>query len=133
MIFRMSVTQLLIQTAVTFFAATLGALLGAFLTRRTERFKHLQELRSAAYSDFLRGVANAAEQSGRALVADARARIAVHGGKSVVRSLSQFIAHGAQTRNREGMQAFAELCRLMRAETGREPVHIEDITQVLFN
>jgi hypothetical protein len=58
----MTLQQLLIQTAVTFVAAGLGAIFGAFLTRRTERFKHLQELRSAAYADFLRGVATAAEQ-----------------------------------------------------------------------
>ncbi len=129
----MSVTQLLIQTAVTFVAATSGAFLGAFLTRRTERFKHLQELRSAAYTDFLRGVANAAEQSGRALVADARARISIYGGRSVVRSMSKFIALGGQTRNPEGMQAFAEVCRLMRVETGRETVPVEEITKLLFN
>jgi hypothetical protein len=57
----MGVTQLIAQTALTFIAATVGAFLGAFLTRRTERFKHLQELRSAAYSDFIRGVADAAQ------------------------------------------------------------------------
>jgi hypothetical protein len=45
----MTLQQLLLQTAVTFVAAGLGAIFGAFLTRRTERFKHLQELRSAAY------------------------------------------------------------------------------------
>jgi hypothetical protein len=130
----MSIAQLISQTAFTFLAATIGAFLGAFLTRRTERFKHLQELRSAAYSDFISGVANAAQQSGGiAQVADARARIAIYGGKGVVKSLSAFIARGAQTRNPEGMQAFAELCDLMRAETGREQVPFRDIMQVLFS
>ena len=104
----MNVTQLIAQTAITFIAATVGAFLGSFLTRRTERFKHLQELRSAAYIDFVSGVANAAHRTGGiAEVADARCRIAIYGGKGVVRSLSGFIASGAQTRNREGMQAFA--------------------------
>ncbi|MGB7585521.1 MAG: hypothetical protein WBM11_11795 [Terriglobales bacterium] len=126
----MSVTQLLVQTVVTFVAATLGAFLGAFLTRRTERFKHLQELRSASYTDFLRGVANAA--GGKALVADARARIAVYGEESVVRSLSHFLALGGQTQNDEGTRAFAELCQSMRAETGRESVPVEDIMRLLF-
>ena len=137
----MSVTQLIAQTAVTFIAAAGGALLGAFLTRQTERFKHLQELRSAAYADFLRGVATAAEDSlmdnlaagSRAMVADSRARIAIYGGENVVRSLSEFIALGAQTCNREGIQAFVELCRTMRAETGREHVSVSDIKRVLFN
>lgn len=130
----MSVPQLIAQTTVTFFAATLGAFLGAFLTRRTERYKHLQELRSAAYIDFVRGMANAAHQTGGiAEVADSRARIAIYGGKDVVRSLSEFIALGAQTVNPKGMQAFAELCRVMRSETGRELVSAADIHSVLFN
>jgi hypothetical protein len=130
----MSVTQLITQTAVTFFAATLGAFFGAFLTRRTERFKHLQELRSSAYIDFVRGAANAAHQTGGiAEVADARARIAIYGGKSVVHSLSGFIAHGAQTINPKGMQSFAELCQAMRAETGRESVSFEHVHRILFS
>ncbi|MGA8271739.1 MAG: hypothetical protein WB919_09295 [Candidatus Sulfotelmatobacter sp.] len=130
----MSVTQLIAQTAFTFIAAIVGAFLGAFLTRRTERFKHLQELRSAAYADFIRGVATAAQQQGgMALVADARGRIAIYGGESVVHSLAEFIALGVQTQNTEGMIAFAELCMAMRAETGRRRVPFEEIRQLLFN
>jgi hypothetical protein len=125
--------QLLVQTALTLIAAGLGSILGAFLARYTEQFKHLQELRSAAYTDFLRGVARAAEQGGVALVADSRARIAIYGGKAVLRSLSEFIALGAQTQNREGMQAFADLCGVMRAESGREQVPVRDISTVLFS
>jgi hypothetical protein len=129
----MNVTQLIAQTAVTFIAATVGAFLGAFLTRRTERFKHLQELRSAAYTDFMRGVANAAEHHATALVADSRARIAIYGGENVVCSLSKFIALGAQTQNPEGMQAFAELCMVMRADAGRKRVPFQEIWRLLFS
>jgi hypothetical protein len=129
----MNITPLLIQTAMTFVAAGLGAILGAFLARRTERFKHLQELRSTAYADFLRGVATAAEKGGTALVADARARIAIYGGKNVVRSLSEFIALGAQTHNPQGMQAFAELCMAMRSEADMELTPFDDISRLLFS
>jgi|SRR6185437_8671838 len=133
----MSIYQFLIQILVTFAAAFLGA----FLTRRTETFKHLQELRSTAYADFVRGVATAAEQShsgntgkgGMAFVADSRARIAIYGGENVVHSLAKFIALGAQTCNREGMQAFADLVRMMRGETGREHVPSEEINRLLFS
>lgn len=133
----MTIPRFAIQLLVTFAAAFLGA----FLTRRTERFKHLQELRSAAYADFVRGVATAAEQTqsrntaagGMALVADSRARIAIYGGRNVVHSLANFIAVGAQTCNREGMQAFAELCSMMRLETGREQVPAKDIDRLLFS
>jgi hypothetical protein len=139
---QMTFTQLVIQTAVTFVAASVGAIFGAFLTRRTEKFKHLQELRSAAYVDFVRGVSSAAEraQSGSmndehsiARVADSRARIAIYGGKDVIHSLSKFIVLGGQTCNPDGMQAFAALCGSMRHETGREQVSTEDIKRILYN
>jgi len=144
----MTLSQLLLQTAVTFFAASIGAIFGAFLTRRTEKFKHLQELRSAAYADFLRGFARIGraqtdteldergkleELEGRVIVTDSRSRIAIYGGKDVVSAMSKFIATGTQTLTPEGMKAFAELCRSMRADTGREPVPIEDITRLLYS
>jgi ATP-dependent protease HslVU (ClpYQ) peptidase subunit len=72
------------------------------------------------------------ELEGRVLVTDSRSRIVIYGGKDVVRSLSQFVAVGTQTLTPEGMQAFADLCRLMRAEAGRENVAVEDIRRVLF-
>jgi len=52
----MTLKQLFVQTALTFVAAGLGAVFGAFLTRWTEKYKQLQALRAAAYVDFLRGV-----------------------------------------------------------------------------
>jgi hypothetical protein len=144
----MNLTQLLIQTAVTFVAASVGAVLGAFLARRAETFKHLQELRSAAYADFLRGFARVGraqsdkmrdersvieELDGRVLVTDSRSRIAIYGGKAVVHSLSRFITLGTQTLTPEGMQSFAELCMRMREETGREQAPFEDVSKLLFS
>jgi hypothetical protein len=140
----MNLTQFLIQIVVTFVAAFLGA----FLTRRTEQFKHLQELRSTAYADFLRGFARVGraqsdggsdersvteELDGRVIVTDSRSRIAIYGGRDVVHALSRFISHGTQTLTPDGMQAFGRLCMLMRAEAGMERVSPDDITRVLFN
>jgi len=105
-------------------------------------------LRSAAYADFLRGFAKVGraqvdkmrddrsmseELEGRVIVTDSRSRIAVYGGRDVVHALSKFISLGTQTHNPEGMHAFAELCTLMRAKTGRQRVSSEDITRVLFS
>jgi ATP-dependent protease HslVU (ClpYQ) peptidase subunit len=144
----MTITALLIQTGVTFVAASLGAIFGAFLARRMERFKHLQELRSTAYADFLRGFAKAAraqsdtmrdersmleELEGRVIVTDSRSRIAIYGGKDVVHALSKFIKLGTQTQNPDGMQAFTELCMSMRSEAGMERTSFDDIDKVLFS
>jgi hypothetical protein len=76
---------------------------------------------------------NTDEVEGTVMVADARARIAIYGGKAVVEALSKFISLGTQTLTPEGMRAFAELCRVMRAESGREPASVEDITRLLFS
>ncbi len=140
--------QLLIQTGVTFIAAGLGAILGAFLTRHTERFKHLQELRSTAYADFLRGFAKVGraqidgdrgerskleELEGRIVVADSRSRIAIYGSPDVLRALSKFIRLGTQSIRPEGMQAFAELCSLMRREAIKHHASLDDVHTVLFS
>src|SRR5258708_32006932 len=100
----MNLTQFLIQIVVTFVAAFFGA----FLTRRTEQFKHLQELRSTAYADFLRGFARVGraqsdgrsddrsmleELEGRVIVTDSRSRIAIYGGAGGGRTRSAFIPH----------------------------------------
>src|SRR5580692_7326803 len=127
----MDFTQFAIQSAITFVAATIGATFGAFLTRRTERFKHFQELRTAAYVDFLRGFAKVGraqndtmrdersrleELEGRVIVTDSRSRIAIYGSKDVIHALSKFASLGTQTLTPEGQEAFIELCSLMRIE-----------------
>ena len=143
----MNPRELLFQTAVTFIAASLGAILGSLLTLRTERFKHLQELRSTAYVDFLRGFARVTraqnekmkdehsmleEREGNVTVTDSRARIAIYGGHDVVQALSRFIDLGTQTHTLEGRKAFVDLCSVMRTETGRKHALPEDIKVVLF-
>jgi hypothetical protein len=140
--------QILLQTGVTFVAASFGAAFGALLTRRTEQFKHLQELRSAAYADFLIGFSKVIraqrdkpqgeqskleEHEGRVLMTNSRARIAIYGGHEVVRALSRFSSVGTQTNTPEGRKAFADICSVMRAETGRRNTAPEDITRVLFS
>ena len=138
---------MLVQTCVTFLAASFGALFGALLSRRTERFKHLQELRSAAYVDFLIGFAKVTraqklktkdeqsileEREGLSIVTNSRARIAIYGGHEVVQALSKFAHLGVQTHTPEGMKAFGDLCSVMRAETGRRNTPSENIMLVLF-
>jgi hypothetical protein len=135
---------LLIQTGITFVAATLGATFGAFLARRNEQLKHLQELRSNAYADFLRGFAKVgraqqdggdrvSELDGRLIVTDARSRIAIYGSPGVIHALAQFIDLGTQTLSPEGQRAFAKLCSLMRDETMRQSTAIREIETVLFS
>ncbi|HZS28451.1 MAG TPA: hypothetical protein VFB76_14570 [Candidatus Angelobacter sp.] len=144
----MSVNQMFLQAVLTFVAAALGAIFGAFLTRWTERFKQLQSLRATAYVDFLRGVAKLAivqkdairdkesfleERDASITVADAKARIAIYGGPNVVKALSTFIKGGAVLNSPERMDSFAKMCTLMRNDSANEQVAIEDVRRLLFS
>jgi hypothetical protein len=132
----------MLQAGITFIAATLGSIIGAYLTLRINRSKHLQELRSAAYVDFLRGFAMVviaqqseqadAEREGFAIVTDAKARIGIYGSAEVVRALSEFASRGTQTQTPEGRHALARMCELMRKESGGVSVGVEDISRVLY-
>jgi hypothetical protein len=146
----MTSTQLLIQTSLTFVAGALGAIFGAFLTRWTDRYKRLQELRTAAYVDFIRGIAALAavqrdavrneqsfleERTASITVADAKARIAIYGSKAVVNALSRFLDGGAVLATEERMHKFAEMCVLMRNEgnTWSQGTAFEDVHKLLFS
>lgn len=139
---------MLTQASLSFIAAALGAFLAAFLARRIETFKHLQESRATAYADFLRGFAKVGraqrdkmrdershleELEGRLIVTDSRSRIAVYGSRDVLRSLARFIRLGTQTLTPEGAQAFAEMCALMRQEATGDRALVDDIKAVLYD
>jgi hypothetical protein len=143
-------TQFLVQNSLTFVAAALGAIFGAFLTRWTDRYKHLQELRTTAYVDFIRGVSTLAvvqrdtvrneqtfleARAATITVADAKARIAIYGSKAVVRALSQFLDGGAVLDTEERLRKFAEICVLMRNEgnTLLQRGAFEDVHKLLFS
>ncbi len=126
----------------------MGAIFGAFLTRWTDRYKSLQELRAAAYADFLRGVTALAiiqreavrdgqsfldERNSLMIVADAKARIAIYGGKAVVRALSTFLDGGAVLDTPERFHKFTEMCELMRKESNTQRASFEDIHKLLFS
>ena len=144
----MTTPPLALQTGLTFVAATIGAIIGAFLTLRVNRSKHLQELRSAAYVDFLRGLAKVAieqkdslrdersfleQRDGIILLAHAKARICFYGSSQVFRALALFVSHGNQTRTDEGRDALTRLCELMRKESVNEDVPFGDLSKMLFN
>jgi hypothetical protein len=90
----------------TIFSSIIAAAISlsiVFLGRRSETIKQLQSIRAAAYADFVRGVAGLGviqskpvrsgedfvkEQEFMILIAEAKARIAIYGSKSVVHSMA---------------------------------------------
>jgi hypothetical protein len=99
----------------------LGAALQFWFSRTAEKDKHINELKSEAYSDYLRAVAAAAHlRSDEDLVgalkaaADAKARIVVYGSSSVIKALARFEESGAVLSNDQSAAYFIELISAMR-------------------
>lgn len=115
----------------------LGAVLQFLLGRAGEKRKHLEALQSEAYSDYLRSVAAAAHlRSDEDLVealklaADAKARIAVYGSRSVIEALAKFEESGAVLNNDLSTESFIALVSAMRHE--KSGVQSKDIHVVLL-
>jgi len=100
----------------------LGAALQFWLSRTAQREKHIADLQSQAYADYLRAVAGAAHlrsdedlRDAHREAADAKARIAVYGSASVIRALSRFEEAGAVLSDVRAGRAFLSLVSSMRS------------------
>ncbi len=99
----------------------IGAGLQYALSRSAERVKKIDELRTEAYADYLRGVAAAAHltsdqdfvEANRS-VADAKTRIVVYGKPRVIEALALFEKDGASLNTETGIAAFVNLVLAMR-------------------
>ena len=116
-----------------------GAVIGAALSRWTDRARHNEELRSKAYADYLSAVAAAAhlrsdddERDAFRDAANAKARIAVYGSADVIRALARFEETGAKLSlsNGPAVNAFVSLVSAMRPKSGS--VAERDLSLVLL-
>ena len=73
------------------------------------------------------------ERNSLMIVADAKARIAIYGGKAVVRALSTFLDGGAVLDTPERVRKFTEMCELMRKESNTQRASFEDVRKLLFS
>src|SRR2546423_4325963 len=94
----------------------LGAAPQFWLSRAAERGKHIEALRSEAYSDYLRAVAAAGHLrsdddlvAARKAAADAKARIIVYGSSSVIKALARYEESGAVLNNEQSEADFIAL------------------------
>ena|SRR2546423_7575577 len=124
--------------------ALIGAtavILGLFVSRRSETKKHLEELRTTAYVDFIRGIAGLAiiqrgpvdtkEKATKGselitLVADAKARIVLYGSPRIVVSLAKFLRAGDVLDSTERAKEFTAICQQMRNDTRPNPGPLTD-------
>jgi hypothetical protein len=111
-----------------------GAILTYLLTRSSEREKHYRLLQTTAYSDYLCGVAEAAninlnsdEAAIFAHVADAKTRICMYGSEEVIALLAAFEREGAAIGNAQQRGAFLNLVQAMRLKPTPQVSNIDTI------
>lgn len=140
----------IISALISALVAVCVSLAVVFLGRRTETLKLQQNLRTAAYVDFIRAVAELAilqraplqdEEHLRQLdgaivrVTDAKARIAIYGGKEAITALAKFLRGGRALDSPERRKAFTAICQRFRSD-GRpklDAVSNEDMHFLLFD
>lgn len=121
----------------------IGAGLQYFFSRSGERRKHLEALRSQAYVDYMRCVAQLAKvERGDikkraellAEAADAKTRICMYGSTKVIRTLADFEKGGSVLNSPDSLERFLEICHEVRRQNFGEAGSIapEDLRIILF-
>jgi hypothetical protein len=132
----------MITTVLPVVSLIIGALLQYFFTRHHENQRYLRELRTQAYLDFLKGVADLAhlndphgsqERDAYAKVADSKTRICLYGSREVVMALAVFEKLGALIKSVPQREAFMAMVLAMRRDSGSTSgPKVEDIEPVLL-
>lgn len=120
-----------------------GASLQYFFTRHIENQRHVRELRSQAYRDFLKSVCEYANyrpkkdsKEGIELAertAHAKSRICLYGSTKVIQTYSLWEELGPTMATEEQRAAFISMVKAMRADSGGEAaVNTKDLQNVLL-
>lgn len=126
-----------------FLGVIIGAALQYFFTRHLDSRRHHRELRTKAYTDYLKCVSDHANlrpqrqsQEGRELsarTADAKCRICLYGSSAAIAALAEFERLGATMNTPEQCAAFSHLVEVMRNDsTNSGQVGSDDLEAVLL-
>jgi hypothetical protein len=127
----------------SFFGIIIGAMLQYLFTRHLDTQKHHRELRTKAYTDYLRCVSEQANlgkqrqsQEGRELgakTADAKCRIGLYGSSSAIKAFAEFERLGATMNTTEQCAAFTSMVTIMRSDSSKGgKVDLADLQLVLL-
>ena len=126
----------------SFFGVIIGASLQYFFTKHIENQKHLRELRSTAYMDYLKCVAEQAQFKYKkntkerieifSKTGDAKARICLYGSNSAIEAFATFEKMGATMITPEQREAFTKMVSIMRADSGTELCNDETDLQIVL-
>ena len=134
----------MITTLLSFFGVIIGAALQYLFTRHLDNQKHHRELRTKAYTDYLKCVAEHANigkqrqsPEWRELAtrtADAKCRICLYGSSSAVKAFAEFERLGATMNTPEQCTTFTCMVSIMRSDSaiGGGNVELKDLETVLL-
>lgn len=126
-----------------FLGIIVGASLQYVFTRYLENQRHRRDLRTQAYTDYLKCVSESAHlivqpqaPAAReifASTADAKARICLYGSTKVIQTFSTFEKLGAAMKDDQQRKAFVDMVSAMRSDSGNNcGRNVEDLERVLF-
>ena len=121
----------------------IGAALQYFFTRHLDSQKHHRELRTRAYTDYLKCVSDHANlkpqrqsQEGKELgarTADAKCRICLYGSSGAISAFAEFERLGATMNTPEQCSAFGRMVAIMRNDSTKGgEVGFNDLEAVLL-
>ena len=122
----------IVPAVFAFIGVVAGAGLQYLFTRYLDEQKHHRELRTVAYTDYLKAVSehanlrrNRESAEGRGLgfrTADAKCRICLYGSSKVIEAFARFERLGATMATPEQSLAFTRMVSLMRNDSSRGEV-----------
>jgi hypothetical protein len=127
----------------SFVGVLIGAVLQFFFSRHLDHQRHQREIRTTAYTDYLKCVseqANLARQrsspEGRELgakTADAKCRICLYGSAASIKAFAAFERLGATMNTDEQCLAFTKMVHIMRSDSvSKEAAELADLQVVLL-
>jgi len=128
---------------ISFIGVVIGASLQYYFTRHIENQRHLRDLRSKAYMDYLKCVTDLAQFRPKenskekielnAKTGDAKARICLYGSNKAIQAFSTFEKLGATMNTEEQRKAFTNMIAIMRTDSGSEQgANSQDIQNILL-
>jgi hypothetical protein len=122
----------------------IGAILQFLFSQKTEEWKWQQQLRTQAYIDYFKCVASISAKSNGSdssheddtMLLDAKARVAIYGGKEVVNKIANLPRFGKQAKStRARHKLLIDIVQAMRNEnrSKKQEVSDEDISYLLFS
>ena len=123
---------------VSLFSVLFGASLQYFFTKYLENQRHIRALKTEAYKDYLRYLADSTrllknQDEILARLTDSAARICLYGSERVVEKLAALEKLGGAIKTDEQRQSFVELVAAMRSDsTGGEEIDDVNLAFVLL-